>query len=72
MSTPIESLQRKAAASSRWHGWESEKTVNLRRELKEAKLAAYIARVVAEAPALDDAQLEKIALLLRPVGRGAE
>lgn len=66
MATPIEQLQRKAAVSSRWHGRESQETLTLRRELKEAKLAAYVERVVAEAPDLTDEQVNRIALLLRP------
>jgi hypothetical protein len=34
-----------------------------------ARVAAYIARVVSEAPPLSDAQLDHIAVLLRPVIR---
>ncbi|MDR6414062.1 hypothetical protein [Pseudarthrobacter sulfonivorans] len=38
-----------------------------RQNLAAAKLEAYIAKVVAEAPPLDQSQLDAIAVLLRPV-----
>lgn len=38
-----------------------------RQNLAAAKLEAYIAKIVAEAPPLDQSQLDAIAVLLRPV-----
>lgn len=38
-----------------------------RQNLAAAKLEAYIAKVVAEAPPLDQSQLDALAVLLRPV-----
>ena len=40
----------------------------LRAAYAEAKLASYVARVVAEAPTLTSAQRERIAALLSPIG----
>lgn len=45
--------------------------VAARRNLKAARLEDYVSRVVAEAPALSPAQLDRIAGLLRPLGRDA-
>jgi F0F1-type ATP synthase delta subunit len=39
-----------------------------RQSLKAAKLAAYVARAVSDAPPLTPAQLDRIAGLLRPPG----
>jgi hypothetical protein len=64
--SPIELAQRRAAMSARWHGADAEKTLNLRRELKEAKLTAYIEQVVAIAPPFTDEQIDRLAALLRP------
>ena len=43
----------------------------LRRQLKAEHLEEYVSRVVAEAPPLNPAQLDRIAGLLRPVRGGA-
>lgn len=43
-----------------------------RQELAAAKLEAYIAKVVAEAPPLDQSQLDAIAVLLRPAPAAAK
>ncbi|MFK4295019.1 hypothetical protein ABH924_000151 [Arthrobacter sp. GAS37] len=42
-----------------------------RRDLRAAKLAAYVSKVVAEAPPLTNEQIDRIAVLLRPNSRGA-
>jgi hypothetical protein len=42
--------------------------VRARQNLKAAKVEEYIARVVAEAPALTPEQRDRIASLLRPAG----
>lgn len=44
--------------------------VEARRNLKAVKLEEHVARVVAEAPPLTPAQLDRIAGLLRPAGGG--
>lgn len=41
-----------------------------RQELAAAKLASYVAKVVAEAPPLTPEQLDRVAVLLRPAGGG--
>ena len=43
-----------------------------RRNLKALKLAEYVQRVVAEAPPLTDAQLERVSDLLRPARSGGD
>jgi hypothetical protein len=43
-----------------------------RRDLAEAKLSAYIAQVLAEAPPLSIEQRTRLAELLAPVRRGGE
>jgi len=45
--------------------------VRARQNLKAAKVEEYIARVVAEAPALTHEQRDRIAALLSPAGGGA-
>ena len=50
------------AVSTRWHPKENHS--DLRRELAAAKLADYVARVVAEAPPLTEDQKHRIASLL--------
>ena len=42
--------------------------IEARRDLKAAHLEQYVARVVSEAPPLTPAQLDRIAVLLRPAG----
>lgn len=42
-----------------------------RRDLAAEKLAAYVERVVADAPPLTDAQLERVTAILRPTLRPA-
>lgn len=50
------------AVNTRWHP--NADHAELRRELAAAKLAEYVARVVAEAPPLTDEQKTRIASLL--------
>lgn len=45
--------------------------IDARRNLKAAKLEEYVSRVVAEAPQLTPAQVDRIAALLHPVGGGS-
>lgn len=56
----------KLAAATRHHP-KNDHSV-LRQELATAKLAAYVARTIAEAPPLTPIQLDRIAGLLRPPG----
>lgn len=62
-------LSSKLAAVERWHP--TADTSELRRDLRAARVQAYIERVLAEMPPLTDAQREDIAALLRPARRGA-
>ena len=55
------SLQAKHAAAVRWDKPNKDETA---RDLAEAKLAAYIERVVAAAPPLTPAMRDRLALLL--------
>jgi hypothetical protein len=45
--------------------------IDARRDLAAAKLAAYVKRVVAEAPPLTPAQVDELTLLFRPDGAEA-
>lgn len=58
-------LTGKIANSSRYTGHDSEKTRDLRRQLKEVKLANYITKIIAEAPPLNQEQVDRLAALLR-------
>lgn len=59
----VASAKGRLAVARRWHP-ESDPTP-LQRDLAAAKLEAYVARVVAEAPPLTREQADKIAVLLR-------
>lgn len=63
----------RVAALSRSRSKSDPELINARQELAAAKLAAYVEKVVAEAPPLTDAQRDRIATLLRPskIGGGA-
>lgn len=56
------SLQAKHAAAVRW---DKPNQAETSRALAAAKLAAYIERVVDQAPPLTDEQIDRLALLLR-------
>lgn len=43
-----------------------------RRDLAEAKIAQYVAKVIAEAPPLSSEQISRISGLLRPAGGAAK
>lgn len=55
-----------ASLDPRSSGSNDSKTVPYKSPAGQAARAAYIARVVAEAPPLTDAQIDHIAVLLRP------
>lgn len=59
------------AALSRSRSADDPELIEARRNLKAAKLENYVSRVVAAAPPLTEAQADRIAALLRPVGGGA-
>lgn len=61
----------RVAALSRSRGSSDAELLCARRALKAAKLAAYVEKVVAEAPPLSPEQIDRIALLLRPSSGGA-
>jgi hypothetical protein len=59
------SVVSRVAALSRSRSIDDPELTEARRELSAARLEDYIARVVAEAPPLTNAQQERLALLLR-------
>lgn len=56
----------RVASLSRSRSTDDPELIEARRNLKAERLADYVARVVAEAPPLTDAQRDRIAALLRP------
>ncbi|WP_271437791.1 hypothetical protein [Micrococcus luteus] len=58
----------RVASLSRSRSTDDPELIEARRNLKAERLADYVARVVAEAPPLTDAQRDRIAALLRPSG----
>lgn len=71
MSSDILSARSRVAVAVRQRDAEAER--DARRDLAAAKLEAYAARVVAEAPPLTEAQRDRITALLAPsrIGGGA-
>lgn len=65
-SADVRRTKAQLAAAKRHHPEKDHSA--LRQELATAKLAAYVARTIAEAPPLSPAQLDRIAGLLRPPG----
>ncbi len=62
----------RVAALSRSRTADDPDMIAARRDLAEAKLSAYIAQVLAEAPPLSIEQRTRLAELLAPVRRGGE
>ncbi len=61
----------RVARAVRFHGPDAPQTIDARRDLAAANLAAYIKRVVDQAPPLTPEQRDRLALLLRgPRDRG--
>ncbi|MFF5020324.1 hypothetical protein [Micrococcus luteus] len=56
----------RVASLSRSRSADDPELIAARQSLKAMKLEEYVARVVAEAPPLTDAQCDRIAALLRP------
>ena len=56
----------RVANATRYHGPDASQTVLAKRDLRAANLAAYINRVVAEAPPLTDEQRDHLRALLSP------
>lgn len=65
----VASAKGKLAVARRWHP-ESDDSP-LRRDLAAAKIEAYVAKVVAEAPPLSPEQRDRLAMLFRPSGGAA-
>ncbi len=55
----------RVAYAVRFHGPDAPQTADARRDLAAANLAAYIRRVVDQAPPLTSEQRDRLALLLR-------
>lgn len=66
MPNPVSTAKARLAAATRYHPQQDHE--ELRRDLKAAKLEAYVAKVVAEAPQLTLEQIHRVAVLLRPAG----
>ncbi len=57
----------KYAQAVRWHGAQSDQARTARRDLAEARIAAFVAKTLAAAPPLTDEQRTRLAELLTPV-----
>ena len=57
----------RVGALTRSRSADDSELVDAKRSLAEAKIAAYVEKVLAEAPPLSDEQRTKLAELLRPV-----
>ena len=68
MSTAVLRERGRVASLTRSRPADDPELIEARANLAAEKLAEYVARVVAEAPPLTDAQRDRIAALLRPVG----
>ncbi len=62
--TPKQALGR-VAIQQRWHGPDAPQTIDARRQLAEANVAAYITKVLAASPGLEPPQIERLTALLR-------
>ena len=70
--TPKQALGR-VAIHQRWHGPDAPQTIDARRQLAEANVAAYIEKQLAAAPPFEPEQIERLTALLRtgaPAGTG--
>lgn len=56
----------RASVLTRYHDADDAVVLDARRDAAAARMEDYVARVVAEAPPLTDAQRDRIAALLRP------
>jgi len=70
-STELNHARMRVARAHRFHGPDSPEVVEARRDLAGENLAAYVSRVVADAPPLTDDQVARVAALLRPSADGA-
>ena len=70
MSTAVLRERGRVASLTRSRPADDPELIEARANLAAEKLAEYVARVVAEAPPLTDAQRDRIAALLRPAGGG--
>lgn len=68
MSSPVVLARNELGAATRAR--DPRRIEEARRNLAAEKMAGYVARIVAEAPPLTDAQRDRIAALLRPAGGG--
>lgn len=67
ISEKRQALARHAAAVR----WDNPNQTETARDLATARIADYVAQVVASAPPLTQEQRDRIAMLLRPVGDAA-
>jgi hypothetical protein len=65
-SPKVAHLRAQVGAHQRHHGRTDQRTVDAVRELREAKLAEHIKKVVDQAPPLTGEQRTRLAALLRP------
>lgn len=71
MSDNINHHKCRVAALARFRSAKDPVLVAAKQDLRAAKLAAHVAKVVAEAPPLSPAVLDRIASLLKPSSGGA-
>jgi hypothetical protein len=72
MKSEITHHNARIGALSRSRREDDPELLGARRDLRAAKLAAYVSKVVAEAPPLTNEQIDRIAVLLRPSTLAAE
>lgn len=70
MSQPWTHYRAQIASLSRRRTADDPELIEARQNLKAARLAEYVTRVVSEAPPLTDEQLERVSALLRPARSG--
>lgn len=66
LQNSVNHFKAKVGSLSRSRSEDDQELLEARRSLKAANVAAYIERVISEAPPLTDEQVDRIALLLRP------
>lgn len=67
MHPQVSRARARVAALSRPDAGDDERRTEARRDLNAAKIEAYVSRILAEAPPLNDEQRIRLAELLRPV-----
>lgn len=69
-SAEVDKSRASVARRSQSYPPDHPKVIEAKRDLAEAKIAAYVAKVLSEAPELTDGQRSRLAELLKPVRVG--